>query len=60
MKTRASILVAAVCSLAYYSYTERVAASDEAEPRRPRQASNLRQAESLIPLVLYRRVNTDN
>jgi gluconolactonase len=33
MKTRASILVAALCSLAYYSYTEAVAASGPAEPR---------------------------
>ena len=52
MKTRLSILVAALCSLAYYSYTESVAASNQFDSSRPSASTHPAPSDIFDPLGL--------
>ena len=52
MKTRLSILVAALCSLAYFSYTERVAASDQSDSSRPSASARPAPSDFFDPMGL--------
>jgi len=52
MKTRLSILVAGLCCLAGYSYTERVAASDQAESSRRSEHEQRPKSDFFDPLGL--------
>ena len=52
MKTRLSILVAALCSLAYFSYTERVAAADQADSSRPSASARPAPSDFFDPMGL--------
>ena len=52
MKTRLSILVAALCSLAYCSYTESVAASNQFDSSRPSASTHPAPSDIFDPLGL--------